>query len=120
MSRRPTDPQRILERRRREITNRSRWRDVPSCRARRVRIACLAYGFLLLASVGCREGPTGPDPTLVVVEGSTATHEGVDLQFQRFNLSWYPADESPHPSDGDVFATLLIEEIGRASCRERG
>ena len=64
-----------------------------------MRIAYLPYGFLFLASVGCREGPTGPDPTLVVVEGSTATHEGVDLLFQRFNLSWYPADDSPHPSD---------------------
>ncbi len=79
-----------------------------------MRIACLPYGFLFLASVACREGPTGPDPTLVVVEGSTATHEGVDLQFQRFNLSWYPADDSPHPSDGDVFATLLIEVTNRS------
>lgn len=79
-----------------------------------MRIACLPYGFLLLASVGCQEGPTGPDPSLVVVEGSTATHEGVDLQFQRFNLSWYPADDSPHPSEGDVFATLLIEVTNRS------
>ena len=74
-----------------------------------MRIVSLAYGFLVFASVGCQEGPTGPVPTLVVVEGSTVTHEGIDLRFQRFNLSWYPEDDSPHPSDGEVFATLLIE-----------
>lgn len=84
-----------------------------------MRIVFLAYGFLLLASVGCREAPTGPDPTLVVVDGSIATHEDVDLRFQRFNLSWYPADDSPHPSDGNVFATLLIEVTNRSDAPRR-
>lgn len=79
-----------------------------------MRIASLAYGFSLLASVGCREGPTGPDPTHVVVEGSTATYEDIDLRFQRFNLSWFPRDDSPPPSNGDVFATLMIEVTNRS------
>ena len=79
-----------------------------------MRIAYPAYGFLLLASVDCREGPTGPDSTLVVVEGSIASFQDTDVHLQRFNLSWYPRDDSPHPSDGDVFATLLIEVTNRS------
>lgn len=79
-----------------------------------MRIAYPTYGFLLLALVGCREGPTGPDPTLVVVEGSTASFQDMDVQFQRFNLSWYPRDDSPNPSKGAVFATLLIEVTNRS------
>jgi hypothetical protein len=79
-----------------------------------VRIAYPAYVFFFLLSGACREGPTGPDPTLVVVEGSTASYQDLDVRLERFNLSWYPTDDSPFPSDGDVFATLLIEVTNRS------
>jgi hypothetical protein len=74
-----------------------------------VRIGYLASASLLLVAVACWDGPTDLDTTLVVVEGSRATFHDTDVDFQRFNLSWYPTDDSPRPSDGDVFATLLIE-----------
>ncbi|HJU86151.1 MAG TPA: hypothetical protein VJ788_02140 [Gemmatimonadota bacterium] len=80
-----------------------------------MRIPHLASASLLLVLVACRNGPTGPDPTLVIVEGSTATYQGIDVSLQRFNLSWYPADDSPFPSEGDVFATLLVEITNRSA-----
>ncbi len=79
-----------------------------------MRIAHLASGSLLLLSGACPDSPTGPDPTLVVVEGSTATHQDIDVRLERFNLSWYPGDDSPFPSEGDVFVTLLIEITNRS------
>jgi hypothetical protein len=82
--------------------------------SRHVRIALRASAYAILPFLGCREGPTGSDPSLVVVEGSTATYQDVDVHFQRFNLSWYPTDDLPFPSDGDVFATLLVEVVNRS------
>lgn len=74
----------------------------------------IAIAFVLGIAVACERSTTGPDRSLVVVDGRTASFQGVDLTLLGFNLSWYPRDDSPMPGPGDVFATIQIEIANRS------
>lgn len=63
----------------------------------------------LLVGPACSDSPTSVNPPLIVVEGLTASFEGFDVTLDRFNLSWAPPDDTPLPSQGNVYVTVLIE-----------
>lgn len=76
-----------------------------------MRSRCRSLPFLLAIfslHAGCEDSPLQPDITRLAIGTVTAEFHGLEVELLKYNLSWFPRDESPRPEETEVFTTFHI------------
>ncbi|MGH7556678.1 MAG: hypothetical protein ACREMD_02620 [Gemmatimonadota bacterium] len=69
---------------------------------------------LSLFLAACEDSLMGPEVMRLPIGEVTAEHNGFKVELLRYNLSWFPSDDSPRPALDNVFATFLFEITNRS------